>query len=200
VLRVRSAGKVCVAVEQVIVVTGVQGAGKTSFVRAQVVAWQAAGRRVAGVLAPAVFADTARVGYDVICLPGGERRPLARVDGGCAGATRVGPYVFDDEAFRAGTAALRRATADACEVAVLDEVGPLEIAGGGWATGLAAILAAAQPIPRLVVVVRPALVEAVAARFPAACWSDARQVTAPWPTGLDGADGGGVAPGGDRGV
>ncbi len=61
-------------------------------------------------------------------------------DGRFTQACRLGDYVFSEEAFRLGNGILRRLTEDPAVRAVfLDEAGPLELSGRGFAESLPAL-------------------------------------------------------------
>jgi nucleoside-triphosphatase THEP1 len=128
------------------IVTGTIDSGKTSFVRGLAVELAGRGLRVAGVLSPARLASGRKSLYMVEDLRTGEQRPLLERR---AGGPRVLPGGF---AF--GNAALGRIRSG---VAIVDEFGPLELAGGGY-------FAAARALTRrrgvhLLVVVRRGLVK-----------------------------------------
>jgi nucleoside-triphosphatase THEP1 len=89
----------------------------------------------------------------------GDRRSLT-----ASGPTSVpvGRYLFDPNTLAWGTAILARSAP--CDLLVLDELGPLEMAGGGWAVGMD-VLREGRFLLALVVV-RPELVTEVLKRFP----------------------------------
>ncbi|MCX7855267.1 MAG: nucleoside-triphosphatase, partial [Anaerolineae bacterium] len=74
----------------------------------------------------------------------------------------VGRYLFDPDALAWGTEVLARSTP--CDLLVLDELGPLEMAGGGWAVGID-VLREGHFLLALVVV-RPEMVTEALERFP----------------------------------
>lgn len=105
----------------VVFVTGGLDSGKTAFVRGLAAAWSGQGRRVAGVLSPARRAAGRKTLYLVenlrtgFCRPLLERRP---------GGPRPAPG-----GFAYGNSVLRRIDSG---VAIVDEFGPIELAGGGF--------------------------------------------------------------------
>jgi nucleoside-triphosphatase THEP1 len=68
------------------------------------------------------------------------------------------------------------------DVIAIDEIGPLEFDGKGWALALATALQEIRSEQELVVVVRPSLVGKLSTRFPSALWATARRVSPPWPS------------------
>ena len=131
-------------------VSGAIDSGKTSFVRGLVVELARQGRRVAGVLSPARIERGRKIRYFVENLRTGFQRPLLER---CYGGPRpaAGGFAF-------GNAVLRRIRSG---VAIVDEFGPLELAGGGFFTA-AKRLARLQGVD-LVIVVRRGLAPAAAA-------------------------------------
>jgi nucleoside-triphosphatase THEP1 len=82
-----------------ILLSGPIGAGKTTLCERAAAAARERGVRVAGVLAPAVVEDGAKVGVEAVDLASGERQLLARTDrelGGMA-ALATDALVFVDE-------------------------------------------------------------------------------------------------------
>lgn len=134
--------------------------GKTSTCRTLAAAARARGLTVGGVLAPAVHEGDQCVGYDVVDLATGATTRLADHRG--PGVEHVGRFHFLADGLRLGRAALTQAVADAPHLVIVDEVGPLELAGGGWAEALDAL--AARP-GGTVFTVRRDLAAEVAARW-----------------------------------
>ncbi|MGD2109586.1 MAG: nucleoside-triphosphatase [Phycisphaerae bacterium] len=166
-------------------ITGTQGSGKTSFLLGYVRSRVAEGRSVGGVAAPAVFSEERREGYDVIDLASGQRRTLCRVGTPGEGALAVGPYVFDPATLAAGNAAIVEAIRGGLDVIAIDEIGPLEFRGSGWAPSLATALEECTTSQELLVAVRPSLVDRLPGQFPSSRWSAATTLAPPWP-GIEG--------------
>lgn len=109
-----------------------------------------------GVASPRVTSAGATIGYRVRDLATGEEKPL------CSLAPPGIPFrrfFFSPDGLAFANAALARAAQEA-DVIVADEVGPLELSGGGLGPGL---LAALQSRAFLVLTVRPSLVDDVRA-------------------------------------
>jgi nucleoside-triphosphatase len=168
----------------VTILCGARGTGKTTFLQQQVAAAAKRGRSVGGIAAPAVFERGQRVGYDVVDLRSGERRQLARLPISRQASPSVGPYEFDRAAIDAGDAAIVTAVRDGLELIAIDEVGPLELRGLGWASALQIALKDCARAQSLIVVVRPSLADVLPERFPASAWATALRVSPPWPPSL----------------
>lgn len=146
------------------IVSGAVGQGKTTRLAAL---YAAAGG--GGIITPRLVADGMTVGYRVRRLADGVEHPFAAVLGsepaGWDGGDRFGRFSFSAAGLAFAHEALAAALAAGADPLFLDEAGPWELAGGGFAPQLAAFAAAGG---NLVVAVRPACVEAVVAMFFAA--------------------------------
>jgi nucleoside-triphosphatase THEP1 len=95
----------------------------------------------------------------------GERIPWQKETSDNPADVRIGRFVFDAQAFDTAMGWLDAAVADpAIRYVVLDEVGPLELAGGGWDAWLRRALPI-RPEKELILVVREALVSDVINRY-----------------------------------
>ncbi|MCS7216451.1 MAG: DUF2478 domain-containing protein [Candidatus Bipolaricaulota bacterium] len=137
---------------------GPRGSGKTSAVLALSAALSARGAAFDGVASPRLLRDGQTVGYWVRHLRTGEERLLCSTE---PPGLPYGRFFFRPEALAFANAVLARAAKEAA-IVVVDEVGPLELQGGGFLPGLQACLSSQA---FLVLTVRPALVAAVAAWF-----------------------------------
>jgi len=144
---------------QIVILTGAQGAGKTTTCLRLLDRVRELGLDCAGICCPARLADGVKRGIDVVDARTQERRRLAEIDE-LPGTLRLGPYRFDPEAIAWGTS--RLAVACPCDVLVVDEIGPLELAHGeGWANAIEVLRAGEYRVA--VAVVRPSLVDALRA-------------------------------------
>jgi nucleoside-triphosphatase THEP1 len=126
----------------VVIITGERGAGKTTLAAAVVERLRAAGARVGGVLAPGAYRDGRRHSFEVVALTTGERRPLSSRDP-LPGWIEEQCFWVDPAGYALGNAAL---AAGAADVIVVDEVGPWELAGSGWAARLDDLAGGATPL------------------------------------------------------
>lgn len=151
---------------RVILLSAERGAGKTTACLRLVGLAREAGLTAGGIVAPARYdAAGTKVGIDVVDVAGGERRALACVARDARRAT-VGQYRFDPAIEAWALRVLLGAIDRPLDVAIIDEIGPLEmLQGKGYATVL-------DRLPRsscrsAVVLVRPSLTEALADRLAA---------------------------------
>jgi nucleoside-triphosphatase THEP1 len=146
-----------------LVVTGETGSGKTTLVRGAVDALQRRGVRVCGILAPGLVEHGRRTGFDIVDLATGVTAVLAREHDGESGPhARWSRFAFSADGLDLGQRALGPASDDAA-VVVVDEVGPFELSGGGWATALDRL--AQSCAGTLVLVARASVADAVRARW-----------------------------------
>ena len=136
-----------------------QHQGKTSLILDVVSLVQARGLCCAGIACPGLWADQRRCGFDLLELDTGRRSVLSRRIPGL----RPIPYMFDAAGLKQGLAAMAPKRCEFAHLVVVDEVGPLELAGGGWARCLPPLLSLTGPVQ--VWVVRRSLVQAVQEHF-----------------------------------
>ena len=123
----------------VFVLTGSVHSGKTTFLKGAAAFWDLAGFSVGGFLNDARF-DMGRVmGYDLFDLRGGESVPFLRAEGG-PDWQRVGGFSLVPGGVERAEGILARDIR--ADILVVDEVGPLELAGLGIWPALSAALSA----------------------------------------------------------
>ena len=148
---------------RVFILTGGTGSGKTTRAREAVEGLRARGLRVGGILAPGLLEEGRRTGFDLVNLATGESTRLAREHGSDAGQhAQWSRFSFEAEGLALGRKALGP-DARTADVVLVDEVGPFELAGGGWAHALDELVRDdRRPI---VMVVRSSIVDAVRRRW-----------------------------------
>ena len=119
----------------VYIITGEQGAGKTSFLIALVQLLRKNNITVGGILAEGTWDNNKRSGFHLLDLSTGQRLPLASV------VKRknwipLGRFFFNPESISYGNTLLTGDEIQNNTTIVLDEVGPFDLQGNLWATGL----------------------------------------------------------------
>jgi nucleoside-triphosphatase THEP1 len=143
-------------------VVGEQGEGKTTFLSSLVECARSNGTRIGGILAPVVFDHDRRIGYDIVNIDTTERLPLCRAGITPTGVT-AGPFHFLSEGLALGKKALALNGGPRHDVLCIDEIGPLELRGDGWALPLDEAARSFQG--HLILVVRSRLVNETLARW-----------------------------------
>jgi nucleoside-triphosphatase THEP1 len=142
---------------------GETGSGKTTRAKEVIERLQAQGLRVGGILAPGLLESGRRTGFDLVNLATGESAPLARENtGGAAPHAQWSRFSFSEQGLALGRRALGPDSLGA-DVVLVDEVGPFELAGGGWAPALDDL--ARDETRPLIMVVRSSIVDAVRRRW-----------------------------------
>lgn len=147
-----------------VVVTGPSGSGKTTAVTEATRRLAATGRPVAGFVQPAHRDAGIKTGFDIVDVATGAKTILAtRAPGGRGqGRTR---FQFHREGLELARSSLREIPPGA--VVVADEMGPVELRGGGHMDAVRRGLASSRPAAILLVVRRhlvPSLLAALDAQ------------------------------------
>ncbi len=121
----------------IFLVTGGVGEGKTSFLRELATALQQRKIRTAGFLAEGIMEKGEKKGYRLVDLASGEARPFGEARKK-HGRIHTGRFTFNRDTVRWGEDLLWKAVSEGRDhtVIILDEVGPLELKGKGWARAL----------------------------------------------------------------
>jgi len=112
----------------ILVLAGPVHSGKTTFLRGLLPDLKALRLPVSGYLSLLVMNEGENVGYDLFDIRRGESIPFLRTEGG-AGWQRVGPYFLLPRGLEVAAAAILGLKPG--EILILDEVGPMELAGRG---------------------------------------------------------------------
>ncbi|MBU2650953.1 MAG: hypothetical protein KKA81_08460 [Bacteroidetes bacterium] len=110
-----------------------------------------------GFLSVKHFEEGIFKGYDLIDLPSGEMFVLCRLEGE-SGWVHQGRYFFNPETINKGNDIILVAIRNRSPLLIIDEIGPLELSGGGWGPSLEKI---DEYEGKMVWVVRQSLTELV---------------------------------------
>jgi len=146
----------------IFLLTGPVHSGKTTRAGRVVEMIRAKGVRVSGFLAPGRFDAGVRSGYTLLDVEDGSRMPLASIRNEM-GWVRYGRFFFNPAALQKGEKIINRAIRESSRFLVIDEVGPMELAGLGW-SGILGFMAERREIKQLWVV-RESLVCEVLSRW-----------------------------------
>jgi nucleoside-triphosphatase THEP1 len=139
---------------RIAVICGAKDSGKTRAAEALSRRLRRQGLRVGGVISEAAMSEGTKTRYTFRDLSTGRQSLYALRKQGVI-PQGVPSYAFLAEGMEFGCAAVRRAAADAVDALFVDEIGPLEAAGGGLWAPCREILAAFTG--RIVLTVRPSL-------------------------------------------
>jgi nucleoside-triphosphatase THEP1 len=140
---------------EVILVTGKVNSGKTTHLEKLITEKKTKGLAVSGIIARGIFENNQKIGYDVVDLVSGSSLPLARTSEFPESDFRLGKFAFSSKAFAFATKALLDYAPGG--VVFLDEAGPLELGGKGYADCIRILLEA--DIQSLYIVVREDILE-----------------------------------------
>jgi nucleoside-triphosphatase THEP1 len=122
-----------------IILTGGIGEGKTTFLYEIAENLIKEGIQTGGIISPAVVENGKSKGYDIINVTTGLRIPLSRI-GDATGVLKVGPYIFSESGLDFGKEALSEENNVTSKIILVDEVGPWELEGQGWAESINELL------------------------------------------------------------
>jgi iron complex transport system ATP-binding protein len=109
---------------QLIIVTGLSGAGKTTWCKKLVNHASSQGYQVEGILSPGVFEEKRKTGIAVMDLNSGDSRQLARLRESGSGDIFTPRWVFDADVLEWANQVLQNSAGG--DLLIIDELGPLE--------------------------------------------------------------------------
>ncbi len=145
----------------VLLIVGEKHQGKTTFALALAQELKSTGKPTAGFCAPGEFENNRRSAFSILDLQSETQRPLCSIHRSTGDS--VGPFRFDPEGQNFGQQLLDPGNLPEAAYVFIDEVGPLEMSGGGWAPAIDRLMD--QPGLRLIMVVRSGLVQQVTEKW-----------------------------------
>lgn len=142
----------------VFMITGGTEAGKTSMITCVARMLIEKGIKAEGILSPRITENGHTTGYMVQDISTGKSIPFLREDDKARGE-RIGRFAICREGLSLGRHTLRQALLSDCRIIVIDEIGKLELNGGGWAGNISELLAVTNK--HLIITVRDAFIEDV---------------------------------------
>jgi nucleoside-triphosphatase len=142
----------------VIIVTGGFGSGKSRTVFALAEMLKLENIQIGGFVAPSVRENGERVGYDIYDIAHSNSHQLARTYGDDT-MSFIGRFYFRTDGIETGKRILADASLSKPDWVIIDEIGPWEMAGQGWAQSINHLFGTSTA--NMIWVVRETLVEDV---------------------------------------
>ncbi len=119
---------------KVIILTGNKHSGKTTFAIKLADQLKANGEKVGGFLAPGKFEHNQRKEFDILDLKSGTKMRLCDINQ--KEGEKIGPFIFNPDGQNFGKNLLQPENLKDLEIIFIDEIGPLELKGLGWANSI----------------------------------------------------------------
>jgi len=147
--------------KKVYIITGETGEGKTTFLLGLTDILKEKGIRAGGIVAPRLMEGDMTTGYDILDVSSGVRAPFLRlINPDIRGVER---FKQMEEGHLAGLKALDPDNNRDSILVIIDEAGPLEMRGEGWAGRLSQLLEINEW--QIMLVVRKSLVNEMVRKF-----------------------------------
>lgn len=131
-------------IPRVYVVFGAVAEGKTAFLDALTKELISQNINVEGFLSLRHIENNETTGYNIRNIRTNEQLRFLRLKQDMGNGQSIGRFSISDEGLQAGHQILEQALVNQPDVIVIDEVGKLELKGGGWADSLQKLLGATQ--------------------------------------------------------
>jgi nucleoside-triphosphatase THEP1 len=116
----------------VFIITGDIGSGKTTCIKNLVTKLKSKNVSVGGFYSLRITENEITTGYNIVNIPTGEEQPFLRLDGR-ESQEKIGRFFIYPEGLKLGKDSLHRNSFIHSKLIVIDEIGKLELQGGGWA-------------------------------------------------------------------
>lgn len=124
----------------VYIISGAVGEGKTSFLLELADELKKQNHSVGGFLSLRMMENGETTGYDLLDLKTNEKHRFLRSNSEEKNNNRIGRFAIYDEGLNTGKQILEETNPNSFDVVIIDEVGKLELKGGGWADQLRKLL------------------------------------------------------------
>ncbi len=163
-------------------ITGEKGSGKSTFTHALCSRIEEFGLSTGGIIQIPPLPDQNQEERFLSDQSTGEIRLLLTTEE-IQGWPRRGRFSINEATFEWARERLL-AQAEKCEFLVIDEIGPLELEGGGYHEALVELRKRGDSIPIILAIMRRELVEKVLERYPLEC-TQILDVSKPWDEELE---------------
>jgi nucleoside-triphosphatase THEP1 len=145
--------------QKIFIVTGKIGSGKTSLIKKIVHDLQQDKISVSGIYSPRILENGVTTGYDIVHISTGETEKFLRQQGN-ENQQRIGKFYIVAEGLKKGNEILMNTLS---KLIIIDEIGKLELEGGGWAPSLEQLIANSKS--HLLLSVREEVIDEVFEKF-----------------------------------
>jgi nucleoside-triphosphatase THEP1 len=146
----------------VFIITGPTESGKTTAIKGIEKILREENVDVSGIISERFMEDGVTKGYVLINIKTGECIPFLNVDGRMQG-DHIGRFIINEDGLVKGRRILNEAATSDCRIIIIDEIGRLELKGGGWADNLDMLVSSTDK--HLIISVRDSFAEEVISRF-----------------------------------
>jgi len=140
---------------RVIIISGEVQEGKTTFLLELVSLLKSQDVPLKGFIAKGIHKEEGRIGYDLVDVETDASEQYIRIEK-LPSAYRHGKYYFSPQGLEFGRKILQKADKQNTSLIIIDEVGPVELKGKGWAEEIERLVNNSR-IPQLWVVCKPIL-------------------------------------------
>lgn len=144
-----------------ILITGTQGSGKTTFLRELLGCLRKDKVSAAGILATGTFREGERESYSLLDIANDTSIPFISA-GVVEGWKPFRRFHFNPDAWEFGEDAIQRMKG-LKGVGIIDEIGPMELQGDGWARAFRSVLA--DPPSILILAIRHSMLKDITEAF-----------------------------------
>jgi len=146
------------SVRKIFIITGPVGGGKTTFAEKLACLFREKGITAGGIISRKVNDADGKTGYDIVNILTDEQVPFLRQNEGCGNET-VGRFTICQKGLDEGRRILSDLELPENGIAIIDEVGFLELRDEGWAENITRLLKG--PACNIILTTRRALLERV---------------------------------------
>jgi nucleoside-triphosphatase THEP1 len=137
--RLSEIKKLNVYTQKIFIISGSVGEGKTTFAKKMIDIFRKNNVKAGGILSERVLTDFQTTGYDVINIETGEKEAFLRQNEEC-GTERIGRFTICPRGLELGNRILSSLVLTENKIAVIDEVGLLELRNKGWSNSVNELL------------------------------------------------------------
>jgi molybdopterin-guanine dinucleotide biosynthesis protein A len=124
---------------RIFLLTGPRNGGKSTYLAKMIDAFRLSDLKYAGIGTRAIYNDGNKTGFYLINLENGQEEPLCTTTA-TPGWIGFGKFNFDQDVLKKGNQIISSVSTSFNDLAIIDELGPMEMAGKGWRPGIDKLL------------------------------------------------------------